>query len=282
MVIVFAAGNAGSGAQTVGSPGTAKNVITVGASENVRSMSPANGGNNAAGNDGCSTSDSGANSADDIASFSSRGPCSDGRRKPEIVAPGTHITGGVGQISPPPSSASTGAALNCFRASGVCGLPGGGSQGSLSNFFPVNQQFYSVSSGTSHSTPAVAGSCALLRQYFINAGINSPSPAMTKAFLMNSARYLTGVSANDNLWSNSQGMGEVNLGTAFDGTARSLHDQLSAEKFTASGQTRTYGGTITDPGKPFRATLAWTDAPGNTTGREIRRAMLTITTWTSR
>src|SRR5207302_1313139 len=31
MVIVFASGNAGAGAGTVGSPGTAKNVITVGA-----------------------------------------------------------------------------------------------------------------------------------------------------------------------------------------------------------------------------------------------------------
>lgn len=35
MTIVFAAGNSGSGSNTVGSPGTAKNIITVGASENV-------------------------------------------------------------------------------------------------------------------------------------------------------------------------------------------------------------------------------------------------------
>ena len=38
---------------------------------------------------------------------------------------------------------------------------------------------------------------------------------MTKAALMNSARYMTGTNANDNLWSNAQGMGEVNLTTAF-------------------------------------------------------------------
>jgi len=36
MIYVFAAGNSGPGAGTVGSPGTAKNVITVGASENLR------------------------------------------------------------------------------------------------------------------------------------------------------------------------------------------------------------------------------------------------------
>jgi hypothetical protein len=37
MVVVFAAGNAGPGSGSVGAPGSAKNVITVGASENVRS-----------------------------------------------------------------------------------------------------------------------------------------------------------------------------------------------------------------------------------------------------
>src|SRR5947199_6403431 len=58
----------------------------------------------------------------------------------------------------------------------------------------------------------------------------------------------------------------MNLGSAFDGVARVVRDQLSAEKFTATGQTRTYSGVVTDPSKPFRFTLAWTDAPGNTTG----------------
>lgn len=266
MVIVFAAGNAGSGVQTVGSPATGKNVFTIGASENVRSMTPANGGNDAAGNDGCSEPDTGADSANDIIDFSSRGPCTDGRIKPDIVGPGTHITGGVGQTSPPPSPAGIGSALPCFEASGVCALPGGGTVGSPNNFFPLNQQFYTESSGTSHSTPAIAGCCALLRQYFINQGMNAPSPAMTKAYLMNSTRYLTGVGANDSLYSNNQGMGEANLGMAFDGTPRILHDQITAEKFTGTGQTRSYAGTIADPTKPFRVTVAWTDAPGNTTG----------------
>ena len=266
MVIVFAAGNAGPSGQTVESPGSAKNVITVGAAENVRSLSTANGGNTTAGNDGCAKSDSIADSANDMTSFSSRGPCSDGRMKPDLVAPGTHVTGGVAQNSPPPSSSGKGSALSCFNALGVCALPGSGKAGSLSNYFPVGQQFYTVSSGTSHSTPAVSGACALLRQYFINNSQTPPSPAMTKAFLLNSARYMTGASANDTLWSASQGMGELNLGAAFDGAPRVLRDQLAADKFTATGQTRTFTGTVTDPTKPFRVTLAWTDAPGSTTG----------------
>ena len=66
--IVFSAGNDGSGASTIGSPGTAKNVITVGAAENVNPFG---------GTDGSGIADSGANNANDIISFSSRGPCTD-------------------------------------------------------------------------------------------------------------------------------------------------------------------------------------------------------------
>ena len=250
MVIVFAAGNDGPTSGTVESPGTAKNVITVGAAENVQPFGGA---------DGCATPDSQADSANDIVSFSSRGPCSDGRHKPELVAPGTHISGGAPQHANP---GSNGTALDCFllNGDGVCGGVG------TNLFFPTGQQFYTASSGTSHSTPCVAGGCALIRQYFINNFTNPPSPAMTKAFLMNSARYMTGANANGTLWSNNQGMGEMNLGLAFDGTARILRDELSADLFTASGQTRWFTGTIADTSTPFRVTLAWTDAPGNTIG----------------
>ena len=290
MVFVFSDGDGGPGSGTVTAPSTAKNVIAVGGIENVRSMSSANGGNNPAGDDGCDTFDTDANSANDIASFSSRGPCADGRIKPDIVAPSSHITGGAPQSSPPPSPSGTGLALDCFfnfgaefdpiygaGSLGVCGLPGSETFGA-SNFFPVGQQFFTESSGTSHSSPAVVGACALLRQYFINQSLLPPSPAMTKAYLMNSARYVTGSGANDNLFSNNQGMGALDLGTAFDGTLRILRDELTADKFTASGQTRSITGVITDPTKPFRVTLAWTDAPGNTTASPLNNDLdLTVT-----
>ena len=148
----------------------------------------------------------------------------------------------------------------------MCALPGSGKPGNANNFFPLGQQFYTESSGTSHSTPVVAGACALVRQYFINNSLNAPSPAMTKAFLMISARYLKGVNANDTLWSRTQGMGEVNLGVAFDGVPRFLRDQLSADKFTGTGERLGYVGQVVDSTKPLRVTLAWTDAPGSTAG----------------
>ncbi|MEM3445382.1 MAG: S8 family serine peptidase [Thermoplasmata archaeon] len=64
MLIFFAAGNSGPSANTVGNPGTAKNIVTVGATTH----------------DGSS-----------VADFSSRGPTADGRRKPTICAPGSGI-----------------------------------------------------------------------------------------------------------------------------------------------------------------------------------------------
>jgi hypothetical protein len=259
-VIVFAAGNAGPSRKTVGAPGSAKNVITVGASENVQAFG---------GNDGCGVGDSVANSADDIAFFSSRGPCADGRHKPELVAPGTHVSGGVAQAA---GAGPNGSAIPCFDAAGVCGLPGG------VKFYPVGQELFTVSTGTSHSTPCVVGGCALLRQYFINNFNGPPSAAMTKAYLMNSTRYLTGAAANDNLWSDNQGMGEMNLGTAFDGASRVLRDQLPADLFTASGQTRVFTGMISDSTKPFRVTVAWTDAPGATSGNAYKNNLDLVVT----
>lgn len=248
MTLVFAASNDGPLGTTVCSPGTAKNVITVGAGEGVQAFG---------GTDGSGVSDAGADSANDIINFSSRGPCTDGRIKPDLMAPGTHISGGVAQVDNP---AFAGTAIGCFNGFGVSG----GASGAL--FFPSSQEFYTASSGTSHSTPAIAGCCALVRQYFLNHSLSAPSPAMTKAYLMNSARHMIGVGANDTLPSNNQGMGAANLGMAFDGTARVLRDQLAQDKFVASGETRTFTGTVGDSAKPFRVTLAWTDAPGSTVG----------------
>lgn len=260
MVIVFANGNAGPGAGSVGSPATGKNVLSVGAAENVHPFGGA---------DGCGTGDADANSANDIVSFSSRGPCDDQRFKPDIVAPGTHVSGGVFPVASPPAN---GDADPCFMGAFVCG-------GVFPDiFFPPGQEWTTASSGTSHSCPAVAGGAALVRQHFINQGFNPPSPAMTKAYLMNSARYMTGAGANNTLPANSQGMGEMDLGFAFATKARILRDQLPGDIFTASGQTRNITGNVADVTKPFRVTLAWTDSPGPTVGNAFVNDLdLTVT-----
>ncbi len=254
MVFVFANGNSGTSSTATHAPATAKNVISVGAGENVQAF----GGADASGID-----DTGADNLNDIISFSSRGPTADGRKKPDICAPGTHVSGGVAQTASP---SATGTHNPCFTGSGVSGGV------APSPYFPAGQEFYTASSGTSHSTPCVAGGAALVRQWFINQGMAPATPAMTKAILMNSARYMTGVGAGGNLWSTSQGMGEMDLGDLFDRgpTPTILRDELAADMFTASGQTRVFNGFISNASKPFRVTLAWTDAPGGTSGAAAR------------
>lgn len=82
-LVLYAAGNAGPSARTVGSPGTAKNVLTVGASENNRP-----------------DKDDESDNPNTMAGFSSRGPTADGRIKPDIVAPGTWILSVKGAEAP--------------------------------------------------------------------------------------------------------------------------------------------------------------------------------------
>src|SRR5947207_7781511 len=226
MTVLFSSGNKGPGGHLT-SPGNAKNVIMVGASESLR-----------AGVDGCAIDSLGADDINSLISFSSGGPSTDGRVKPDIIAPGTHIQGARSQ------------ARN-FTAGGVCG-PGN---------YPLGQSLYTWSSGTSHAVPAVAGGAALIRQFFQQSVGHGPSPALIKAYLANSTSYMTGFLAGDTLPGSSQGWGLMSLGRALDGVARTMVDQ--DQMLSSTGQVFTLKGKVGDPSKPFRVTLAWTDAPGN-------------------
>lgn len=252
MLHVVAAGNQGPGITTGNSPGTAKNVLTVGATENVRNNGTLDGSCvNAAAN------------ADNVIYFSSRGPTADGRYKPDIMAPGTHVQGPASQDADYDGLSVSGAYV------APCGSPHGA-------YFPTSssQTLYTWSSGTSHSTPAVSGAVSLIYEHYPNLlkfqnGANppTPSPAMLKALVINSSRYLkSGNYGSDTLPSNNQGWGDVDLGLAFDGTPRLLVDQT--QTFTDSIQpSYTYPGSVSvyDATKPVRVTLVWSDAPGNTT-----------------
>ena len=100
--------------------------------------------------------------------------------------------------------------------------------------------------------PHVSGAASLTRRFFISRNLlgdgRTPSPAMTKAFLINSASYMTGENAGGNLPAERQGWGLVNLSRAFDDAKRVLIDQTHL--FTESGQTIEFSGSIADRSRP--------------------------------
>ncbi len=246
LIVVFSAGNSGPSGGTIGTPGNGKNMITVGASENRR---PSDEGGNWT--DGCNIGPTGADNAMDVISFSSRGPAPGGRIKPEVIAPGTHIQG----------TASTNAG---YTGSSVC-----------DRYRPPGQTVFAASSGTSHSTPAVAGAASLVYRWLQTQHSLTPSPAMMKAYLIAHPTYLTGVAANDTLPSNSQGYGMPNLGVAFDNTPRSLLDQTVI--FDNTGESWTWSGAAADPTKPVRIVMTYTDAPGATgTSPQVNNLNLSV------
>ena len=241
MLFIFANGNDGPGSGTVGSPATAKNVLSVGASETSNPDS-ANG-------DGCGKSLSDGDKAQDMASFSSRGPCDDGRFKPEIVAPGTFIQGNASQPT--------------FNGSGVCGAAGNNfAAPGTDALFPAGS-IYTWSSGTSHSTPGVAGYTSLITEFVDRVyQISSPSPALVKAYVVHSGRHITGSGANEDLPGNNQGFGIADMGAGFNTTApRLIEDQTTV--FGSSGESITLYGQIVNPAEEVRIALVWTDAPGS-------------------
>lgn len=165
-----------------------------------------------------------------VSTFSSRGPTKDGRIGPTVTAPGADIR----------SARSTDA------AGGLC--------------FEVvwSSPLYSFCSGTSMASPHVAGAVALVHGWWRGLTGALPSPAFSKAALVNSARDIYRVGDIPN---GDEGWGRVDLGELFDPTvARVMHD--ATEVLTDPGETRTLAIDVASPGEPLKVTLAWSDVPG--------------------
>jgi len=100
VVVVTAAGNDGPYSYTIGSPGAAERVITVGA----------------------------VNDGDRLASFSSRGPTADGRTKPDLVLPGVDVIApraqgtSLGSIVDDYYVAASGTSMAAPHGAGICAL----------------------------------------------------------------------------------------------------------------------------------------------------------------
>lgn len=255
MVILFAAGNDGvdsdrNGVVDLGSvttPATAKNGLSVGASESVRLSGGYNSGS------GCATwgscwpgnfpalplaNDRLSNDARGVAAFSSRGPAPDGRLKPDLVAPGTNI------LSARSSAATAG------------------------GYWGIYDEFYAYDGGTSMSTPLTAGAAALVREYYRRtAGINA-SAALVKATLLAGAvdlapgQYGTGAQQETALAPGyAQGWGRLNVTSALYPVSPQRMTYQEAPGLTTE-QSRTYTYTVATAAAPLRVVLVWSDYPG--------------------
>ena len=115
--------------------------------------------------------------------------------------------------------------------------------------------------GTSMAAPVTAGSAALVRDWYIHwLNYATPQAALVKATLINSATYLNATGGN--LPDNNQGWGRIllqNVITPTNGT-RFVYDDNPTGLET--GEYAYYSYQVTDTTKPFKITLAWTDAPG--------------------
>lgn len=246
MCILFSAGNDGSDNDgdgkinpgSVTSPGTAKNCITVGASENLRrrfdgekygAWWPA---------DYPAAPFKNAPMADDpqqVVAFSSRGPTADGRAKPDVVAPGTWIL-------------STKSTMLSSTATGWSPFPGS------SKYFYMG--------GTSMATPLTAGAVATLRQHLKrDRGVSSPIAALLKAILVVSASRLPNTAPAGTVLDSHQGFGRVDLGRIVKPPAgHTLWINQSSRVGTGQSRRRTI--TVKTAGAPLRIALAYSDYPG--------------------
>lgn len=252
MLIIFAAGNSGQDGNrdgmidegSVSSPGTAKNVLTVGASENLEAkggiqkpVGQLRGGSNKWGVEPIA-SDKLSDNPNGIAAFSSRGPTLDGRIKPDIVAPGTNILSARSSV-----------------------------QGA-STLWGAYNEHYVWAGGTSMATPLTAGAALVMREYLYKFKQQSnPSAALLKASLVHTAtdlfpgQYGTGIkqelpTRRPNV---HEGYGRVDLAKSVLLDYAHIDDNMEG---ISEGETSTIKLTLQKTTGVI-ATLAYTDSPAS-------------------
>ena len=281
LLIVTSAGNSGVDGNSdgvvdddsTGSPATAKNLLTVGASEGARAdnftCDSALTYLNTVG-DSCNSlgglndiftygaawpadypseplfSDPSAGNAEQMAAFSSRGPTDDGRIKPDIVAPGTWILSGYS------SEYQEGYIGTTNPQNGLYQYDGWG--------FPFST-YYKYMGGTSMSAPIAAGGAAVIRDFYNKVYSVEASAALTKATLINSADDLLDENndgADDNYFpipNSHEGWGRINIAEATD------DDHIFSDGVHVdTGETVIFDLDVAGGGA-LKVTVVWTDYP---------------------
>ncbi len=248
---IFAAGNSGVDKNadgiidlgSISSPGTSKNSLTVGASENYNLT----GGIQAKIGELRSAKESWpaepisssklSDNANGISVFSSRGPTSDGRLKPEIVGPGSNI---LSAKSKTPTAQLLWGAYN---------------------------DEYVYSGGTSMSTPLVAGGAAIAREVLrTRYNMARPSGALVKAVLLHTAVDLApgqyGTGPKQELKprpDNNQGYGRSDM--AMLGKLGAQTQMIDEKTGLGTGEVMEYRINV-NAGETLLVNLVYADAPG--------------------
>jgi subtilisin family serine protease len=176
-----------------------------------------------------------ADDPDQVVAFSSRGPTSDGRMKPDVVAPGTWILSTKSTMLSPTSTAWS---------------P-----------FPASAKYFYMG-GTSMATPLTAGALAAIRQHLRrDLGIANPTAALLKAVLIASADRLPGTAPTGTVVDPHQGFGRINLAAAAKPSA-GVTFTLDQTRKLLTGQTRRSTATVSSSAAPLRIVLAYSDYAG--------------------
>jgi len=291
VIYVFPSGNSGAGTDnglnaspnTITAPGTAKNVITVGAIETLREIAAES--YTSVTNTVTETDEDGnevdkeevttitntpfagmTDSDNQVAAFSSRGNVGIGiegqfgRFKPDLVAPGTFI-------------------ISTRSADWKNTITSTNAQADADALEKLNDELgdqYRYESGTSVAAPAISGMLALMQEFYFSRLKRTNSPALMKALLINSAQSVD-ARYNHNVRGtiNHQGWGLPNLQRAVPALAdvnktdeaawptRFIDQSLT--NALATGESRSWEITLRSNAMhyPLRFTLAWTDPPGN-------------------
>jgi len=209
--------NGEGGTSTQGSPDEGKNLLRVGATENLRFTGA---------------------DIDDLSFVSAHGPALDGRRLPDVVAPGEAVISTADPVT-------TALCLDPVIGTGIL--------------------LYSHCTGTSMASPHVSGGSAIFIEHYRDRFGRTPSPALIKAAFVNGAVDLAGaLDASGDVMGHypddKQGWGRFNLRNVIQGTTKTYLDQTVL--LTDTGSRRRIRVKPVDAKLPVKITLVWTDAPG--------------------
>ena len=170
------------------------------------------------------------------------GPTTDGRFKPDILAPSIATNN--------PSAEGIVSTKSSQQLSFPVGCQGGPGNGM--------EPFYCEQSGTSVAAPWIAGGVALIREYYqTERSVSNPSAALLKATLLNGGQQVNGkpIPSFENGW------GRMDLSASLPKNKKQLKFVDEQTGLTIGNKnTYTYYASAQ---KPFILTLVWTDAKGS-------------------